>query len=188
MNLISDLQEAKQLWAQSSWQFRGLIIFAGLLAVSPLASLADVVFEWKGFFLDGLNFYKHWVTVPIMKHASGFGLIWNQNSIDLLFLFSLQAMSHLRLNLKVPKKRKRVAWDDFLIPVPVLTLGYLLSGFNNEVVLVWGFLFICFIYLITCILIYWLESTRRMLVFCSPFLFAITTVLILGALNAGLSR
>ena len=52
MSLKDDINEAKELWVDSSLTFKIVIVISTFLATSSIANMADVVFEWEGFILD----------------------------------------------------------------------------------------------------------------------------------------
>ncbi len=72
MSLYEDIREGKELWKKASWTTRGLIIVSVFLATSSVTSLADAVFEWKGFILQGVTFYREWFRDPIVEFLSYF--------------------------------------------------------------------------------------------------------------------
>lgn len=65
MSLKSDLDDAKEIWKDSSFATRCLIVLSLVLATSSITSLADVVFKWKGFILQGVDFYQVWIKNPL---------------------------------------------------------------------------------------------------------------------------
>jgi hypothetical protein len=89
VGLKNDFQEAKELWASSSWPTKLLVGIWVFFAVSSVTSLADEVFKWKGFILDGLVFYRAWISVPLAAFASRIGLRYSQFDTDILLLHGL---------------------------------------------------------------------------------------------------
>ncbi len=92
MSLISDLKEAKSLWTKSSCTFRIGLVFSTFMATGSIASLSDVVFKWKGFILEGILFYRSWVSTPLKELFSHFDImlpIWGSDM--LLFMLIIAA-------------------------------------------------------------------------------------------------
>jgi hypothetical protein len=93
MSLLGEIEEAKKIWQQSGWPIRALIVLSMFLMVNSVASLSDVVFEWKGFILDGLEFYRRWVTEPIRSVTEAVGLTYGENEIDRIMVASITFFS-----------------------------------------------------------------------------------------------
>ena len=87
MGINKDIEEAVALWRNASWPMRGLVVLSAILATSSVTSIADVVFKWKGFVLQGVNFYREWIRGPIVELLS-FINIPNWAS-DLLIILSI---------------------------------------------------------------------------------------------------
>ena len=60
--------------------------------VSSITSLSDVVFKWKGFILDGLEFYRTYYVENVRRVFDIFHLNYTAASIDMLtfiYLFNI---------------------------------------------------------------------------------------------------
>ncbi len=55
-----DVNEARELWAKSSLLMKLVIV------ASICLTLADVVFEWRGFVLQGTELYRGWLVEPLI--------------------------------------------------------------------------------------------------------------------------
>lgn len=65
MGLKGDIEEVKTVWSKSAWWVRCWLALSAYLAVSSIASLAETVVKWKGFFQDAINFNKTWINSPL---------------------------------------------------------------------------------------------------------------------------
>lgn len=70
MGIHGDIEETKKLWSHASFPTKALLIVFTFLNFSSITSLADTVFKWKGFILDGVSFYQKWVRNPISEILS----------------------------------------------------------------------------------------------------------------------
>lgn len=89
MGLIGDLQEGKHLWKNSSWTSRAVIALSIFIATNPIASLSEPVFRWKGFILDGLEFYREWIRMLVLEIAPAFGLSYTPRQGDFVIVLLL---------------------------------------------------------------------------------------------------
>ena len=55
-----DVNEARELWTKSSLLIKLVIV------ASIFLSLADVVFEWRGFVLQATELYRGWFVEPLI--------------------------------------------------------------------------------------------------------------------------
>lgn len=69
MGLKADIDEVAKVWRQSPWRVRLFLALSLLLASSSIASLSETIFKWRGFLLDGLTFYRHYITGPTIEFA-----------------------------------------------------------------------------------------------------------------------
>ena len=96
MGLKGDIDEAKELWRNASPLMKLVIGVSLFLTVSSVTSLADVVFEWKGFILDALEFYRSWIADPVRRIARAFGLNYTRPEVDGLLVLTLLIGSFAR--------------------------------------------------------------------------------------------
>lgn len=82
-------------WKSQSALAKAITFLMTFLAFSSLASLADVIADWKGFILTGIEFYRSVVTKPIGSVAAVFlGESWNRPEVwDVGLYLSLTAGS-----------------------------------------------------------------------------------------------
>jgi len=65
MGLYNDFHEVFAKWSKCSWLLKLWLALSLFLASGSIASLSDTVFKWKGFVLDGISFYRRFITAPI---------------------------------------------------------------------------------------------------------------------------
>ncbi|MEQ3632400.1 hypothetical protein [Thalassolituus sp.] len=183
MGLVGDLQEVRSLWADTSWKLRIVLVVSTFFAISSVASLSDLVFQWRGFILDGIQFYSNWITDPIRRFLAQLGLILSGNSVDFLILSTLYISGLLR-KFWLDGAKTNILHAIFLA-VLLCLLAVRLSG-QASGPSIWGFLLITVTYLLTPIA--WKETTKEKFVYYAPISIAILVVLVLGAINSGLTR
>lgn len=81
MSLYSDLKEKVQ-WNELSTINKVLYGVSLLFTVSSVTSLADVVFHWKGFILDGVHFYRDYIRSLFSVITLPFDLHFDPNMLD----------------------------------------------------------------------------------------------------------
>ena len=99
MGITNDLKEYVDLWHNSSSK-KGKIISVVFVIylLAPLASLSDYIFKWKGFVLDGVNFYREEIIHPIwlfVKTHLNFDLA--VEFYDLFFIYILTIGLHIKV-------------------------------------------------------------------------------------------
>ncbi len=139
MGLHGDIEETKQAWKKVSWPMKviyGLMLF---LSISSLASLAQTVADWKGFFLTGIEFYRSVLRDPIfawfIEHTNaGF----TEPSGDILTLLFMIAVPMIFVVRSASATLGRFGWIGhlvvwFFILVPILVFvtdgwGHMIFG------------------------------------------------------------
>ncbi len=205
MALFSDLKELKQEWKESSPAKKGLIILVLFLTTSSLTSLSDTVFKWKGFILEGMEFYRASISSPLLELFSYMNLKLTEQLADFLIVYSLSVSGFLRLVLKemqnssVNQTRLHYAITIianltaiFILYGPAFLLIYLIKSTN------WN---IAFIYSVPIGFMGFLtlgaflshkrnsqENNNPLLIVWGPVIVGFTIVLILAAINSGLSK
>jgi len=184
MDLVNDLKAVKKLWSEAPWSHRVLIGLAALLTISPLASLADVIFTWKGLFFDAIEFYKRWVTTPIREYAGQFGLVWHSNYIDLFILGALYTAGMIRAYSQTGGKLRSIFYTIFFIgawAIPAVEVSGVSSAPEP-----WQWVGMICLLLSFPVVGRWHPKTKA--AYYAPILLALAAVLVAGAINAGLSR
>ena len=62
--LRGDIEGVTSVWRSSPWRYRVLLVLSLVLASGSIASLSETVAKWKGFILDGVTFYRTYVSKP----------------------------------------------------------------------------------------------------------------------------
>lgn len=183
MGLIGDIQESKNLWLKSSWLFRIVILVSTFFAISSIASLSDVIFHWKGFIYDGIKFYSTWISEPIKKIALEYGLEFSTRAVDFMILQLLFVMSVNREFWSEHDKLESFVFSVIII-IAVCVLVIFVSkieSFNP-----WGIL-TTIITILVFPLIYQ-YSLHGKIIYYTPIAMGVIIVLLLGAVNSGISR
>ncbi len=121
--LVSDL-------SRKPWRVQVLYAVLILAASSPLASLSDTIFKWKGFFRDAVAAYSAFLAEPLLHFAQRInpGLSSQYPHIALLAALALAANIRVLLFLK---QRRDVGFELLLslallfavIVLPVVAVG-----------------------------------------------------------------
>lgn len=61
MSIKGDLEDISKLWNSGSWLLRGFAILIFVIGLGSVASLADTIFQFRGFIRDGIEFYETWI-------------------------------------------------------------------------------------------------------------------------------
>ena len=197
MGLSDDINEAKKLWNGASLPMKGVIVLTLFLTTSSVTSLADRVFEWKGFILDGVEAYRELIAGNIITVLDRFGLQISVESVDVAIISGLLVAATIRMCFgktsgtgPVPRllssmgeRRANLAFVVFLV------FGVLGAGIVGTV----GPRFFGFVgggvFLILYIALFAIMLDRSVFLnFAYPLLIATAFVLVLGAINVGLTR
>lgn len=65
MGLKADFEEVAKDWKAAPWRVRIWLGLSLFLAAGSIASLSESVAKWKSFLLDGVDFYKGYISLPI---------------------------------------------------------------------------------------------------------------------------
>ncbi len=194
MALYSDLNEIKQFWKNASLLGRIILLFSTFLAISSITSLSDTIFQWKGFILDGLNFYKAYITTPlsIILSKLDFNLKPTSSDVIIIILLGLSAqIRKLTLNgysnfsnkIKIIMIITTIFYTIFVVIFFAFILSLPLSDTSDDII----FLTMTIIFIIYNP-IRKKYNTQEKLRYYSPIVFAIISVLILAAINIGLTK
>ncbi len=103
MGLHGDIEETKQAWKKVSWPMKVIYSLMLFLSISSIASLAQTVADWKGFFLTGIEFYQNVLRDPVLawfeEHANAKFPEYAGDMLTLLFMASVPMISALRSSL-----------------------------------------------------------------------------------------
>jgi hypothetical protein len=175
-------------WEESPALFKIFSLISLFLAFSSITSLADTIFAWRGFIKEGVDFYRTVLFLPVREYLEGYGLYISQKEADFILLFGIHNGMVIRgfWLLTKPNESK--------IPAIIFTLGmvsasvYLVyeSAISDHPSRLDWFNLFGFIVMILFPLQY-VDKKQRILYF-APLVFIIMLVLVLAAINEGLTR
>ncbi|MDE1516089.1 hypothetical protein PUN32_13955 [Vibrio sp. dsl-7] len=89
MNIRESFIEAVELYKKAGSLNRIFIMISFFLSVSSIASLSESIFKWKGFILDAVDFYQHYIAEIIIYYAGFVGLSYTQNQVHSAVILSI---------------------------------------------------------------------------------------------------
>ena len=203
MTIKDDYQSLKQWLRQASPTVKVIAVVWFITTISNIASLSDAVFQWKGFILDGVEFYRRWITDPLHGLLVDLDPRLIDVNADLLALSILCSIGFLRVclhlyrnirsgidNADFSEEEKRLVQKAFATPIrvivalesitwPLRTIAIFGLSTQNHLA---SLLFVAISSLP------WVVAKDFRSHFIGPLTLAIVVVLALGAINAGLLR
>lgn len=76
---------------------RIFLILGFFFSLSSLTSLSSTIVEWKGFILEGIEFYQLYFVEPIASSASNFGLSYSRSEIHAAIVSSICVTVGMRI-------------------------------------------------------------------------------------------
>lgn len=183
MSLKDDVSAAANEWGTASWKVRVLLVLGVLLSASSLASLADTVFQWKGFLLRGLEFYRAYVAAPLANLVTSLvGKPLTQVQIDAVVLFALFFGALMRIEAMQPispaRRIARILAQVFLFALCVAFVALPVQDGTTVWLAYPGFV------LAVCLLVRGRERVQAVIFMVAPALL----VAIAAAVSEGISR
>ncbi|MEM6720327.1 MAG: hypothetical protein AAF611_13460 [Bacteroidota bacterium] len=197
MSLKSDIDEILKEWKTSSKWFKIVVIVSAFITLSSVASLSDTIFAWKGFILDGVEFYRITILEPIRHLFLIIDIKLSIISTNLLIIWLIIFGSIIRLLFYLAKETnslRRFFQVFSLVAISLLykTILYYISFHYNllekylERALVYN---LAIFLIIFSYLLYKLVNYKKaLLILVGPLLLSIVVILILAAINSGLTR
>lgn len=185
MSIIVEYRKVKEAWADSTLTAKLIIAVFAFLTITPLASLAEALIAWKGFLRDGINFYREFVTEPLIDAFRPLGLFYTQVEIDTLFALGWQYFGAIRVaTFWFPRGWRKYA---FVIVNAISWFGFAaIYGLNAEEVGVLEFLAFVALFL-------WYGrhlakdyGVGTLVTYYAPAFFSVFAILVLGAFNVAL--
>ena len=65
MGLVDEFDEVKKAWKDAPLLLKAWLVLSALLSSASIASLSQTVFEWKGFLVHAVTFYRETVSQPL---------------------------------------------------------------------------------------------------------------------------
>jgi hypothetical protein len=97
MSIKSDYDEILNTFGKIGPLGKLFLIISLFFSVSSITSLADKIFEWKGFIQAALTAYRSYFVNPITSSASNIGLTYSPNEIHAAVLGSISISIGMRL-------------------------------------------------------------------------------------------
>lgn len=168
---------------------KGVVSLSLFLTASSVTSLADQVFQWKGFILTGIEFYRTWVTGWLRKLGSLFGVSYSASDVDQIVLIWILSVSVIRIILMDEGPIRRKLYRVFA-SVGLVSIAVGVFLWPGDPAPWWMLLGMLPMYVGSGFCLSWFSLDRRRVlwVFFTPGAFAVSVVLLLGAINSGLSR
>ena len=134
MGLIGDINEIKKEWKKSSLGIKIIIVLSSFFVFSSITSLSDVIFSWKGFILDGIEFYKSIITHPLKKLLEKINLFYQKPFIDYIIICIIlySSLGRWLWHNSRTRKSKDVLYHFFMITMLVIPIIIPLIIFNNS--------------------------------------------------------
>lgn len=89
MDINKEVDEFKESFRNGGVLTKTLLMLGFVFTLSSITSLASVVIEWKGFILEGINFYQRLFVVPVISAASFVGLEYSKTEIHVATISSI---------------------------------------------------------------------------------------------------
>ena len=71
MDFYKEAADLRKMWVERSFIGKAILLFSFAMSIMSVGSLASNVFEFKGFLLNGIDFYTK-VTAPLREYISDF--------------------------------------------------------------------------------------------------------------------
>lgn len=204
MSIFSDFNDLKEEWKTQSIVVKTIAILSFFFTISSLSSLSETIFQWKGFILDGIEFYHKYISSPIREVFRFIGIRLSKSTIDVLISFNLFAIPIIRYFLKSLRKdeeaksfgEKAALGSISLILFFYLIVIVLILFLTSDKVITslpWITNYYTILYLIFGVVLITLElfNKRNKSVFLriyTPVILGIFVILVLAAVNSGLIR
>jgi len=129
MGIQEDFDKLKSLWPTMSVMAKGVMIGSFLLSLLSIGSIADIVFEFKGFIVTAIVFY-HKITAPVVQFFSVyfFNIKIPQSVIDVQVLVTTYWLGLARIDQwwSIKPLWKRIIY--IILTVIVIMLTMILGG------------------------------------------------------------
>lgn len=133
MGFSEDINNSIKDWKKSSLIWKIITVIAVFFAISSITSLSEVVIGWKGFLLDGVEFYRSVIKRPVNNFFGSIGLNFTSFFLDQLFLVLFLFTIMLRARIQMYKAGE----EDFTSIMSILlfqaiNLFLIMYGANNS--------------------------------------------------------
>ena len=97
MDLNKELSEFTSSYKNGGILTRVFLVLGFFFTLSSLTSLSSTIIEWKGFILNGINFYKEFFVIPVSSVASAIGFSYTETEIHVATVISFTITTGMRL-------------------------------------------------------------------------------------------
>lgn len=184
-------ETVKEFWKSQRFEARVILFFSVFFSASSIASLSETIFKWKGFILDGVEFYKNTLH-PVLQHlAKLFSIHLSATEVDILVVWFMFQLGLFR-SLSYSGFFKEVIFHILLLSSYFMVLVSLLKK-GESVAFLGTFIFTLvplFVYGGFAIIGSTDEKKRaiiRLIKCYSVFVLSASIIVILGAVNKGLT-
>jgi hypothetical protein len=188
MGLKGDVEEVVLKWREAPWWLRVWLGLSGFLAVSSIASMAESVAKWKGFFKDALEFYRATITVPLRSLLQSLGIDIVPIRADLAVIGIVAAASLIRHAMLVTDWKNKKDRNKGITAIVGVVLGIgvgIYRSLNNISPLNW---YLVAVGLVSVLLFPIAYGLKKAWIYYVQLGGVIAIVCTLAAINAGLSR
>jgi len=188
MKWKKELDELKEDWKKYSLLTKIISSILFFISLSSITSLSDKIFKWKGFISDGMLFYRDYVKYPINESLRYFGFNVNRDSIDLLIIISTICGAHIRYfkYLEVSEVWKDSSQTIKMFGVIWIGSVWVLLNPKYNQFIYFGVFILSFLLVYTTIIER--KAPKNLLVLYLPIILCLLVILLLGAINSGLSK
>ncbi len=180
MGVFSDIKKSIILWRESSVIFR---VITFILTISPVASISDTVFQWKGFFSTGIEFYNDSLICPLNNLLSSLGIGRGEEVVHylvLVFAFYFSSILSVFQTQFIRPVGKILLFLNYILAF--LVLVFITSGESGVSIFQWFFPVFCYF------TIPFLLSYKNKFVWYYPAIIVFLSIPVMAAINEGIGR
>lgn len=191
MGFFEDWTGYGKRWKRASLFEKTILVVLLVGTTSSITSLADNIFKWRGFILDGVEYYRSVISNPILDNLAKLGISYPKEYIDIFILYSLLVSASFRHDVYKKKYNKKEFRKELISRLLFLIILFIISSLGYTVFFWLGIAYVLLPFLI---LIPFLrnplnkEVQRATLAMWGPLIFACFVVLIMAAINIGLTK
>lgn len=174
-DITGDFKEIRENWKGRSLGYKVLVILSIIFTTSSLTGLSEVVFKWRGFIKDGLDFYHEWIVGPVRDFLSWINIEISEDLMNFIVLLSLTYVPVTLDNIFYDKGTSRIIGIVASMVVLPLLVGLFLTGSHKLPVALLSIGFILGLF----------SKGKARALYLRP-LIAVAIVLVLAAINKGL--
>ncbi|WP_397471938.1 hypothetical protein [Rheinheimera sp.] len=97
IDISKEVEEFQKAFKEGGLLTRLFLVLGFFFSISSLTSLSSVIVDWKGFILEGINFYQHYFVETVVSVASPLGLSYSQAEIHTATISSITVAIGMRI-------------------------------------------------------------------------------------------